>query len=105
MNVKAKVSEKLLNEYASLSLQIKDLEAQRAAIKPELVEQFSTQGIEKMESDIGTFSIVRISSWKYSKKVVEQEEKLKIAKVREQEKGIAKASVSETIRFQQKKDD
>lgn len=105
MNVKATVSEKLLNKYADLSLQIKDLEAQRAAIKPELVESFVSQGVEKVESDLGTFSVIRTSTWTYSKKLTKEMEDLKIKQVREQEKGTAKAKVNESIRFQAKKED
>lgn len=105
MNVKAKIDEKTLNRYAELSIQIKDLEAQRSALKPEIVEEFTSQGVEKLESDYGTFSVIRTSTWKYSKKTQKQAEELKIAQVREQEKGIAKATVNESIRFQAKKEE
>lgn len=105
MNVKASISEKLLNKYAELSIQIKELEANRAAIKGDIVEQFVSQGVEKVESDLGTFSVIRTSTWTYSKKLTKEMEDLKIKQVREQEKGLAKAKVNESIRFQQKKED
>lgn len=104
MNARVKIDEKALAQYAALSMEIKTLEAQRASIKLDIVEEFVAQGVDKMETDLGTFSLTRTRKWRYSKKLTAQEEKLEIARVDEQEKGIAKATITESIRFQQRKE-
>lgn len=96
---------KAFEEYASLSTQIKELEAKRAALKPVLVENLKKTKDGKEDLGYGVITLYPTTTWKYSEAIVDKEEKLKIAKVREQEKGIAKAVVSESVRFTPKKDD
>lgn len=95
---------KILAQYATLSMQIKDLEAQRSALKENLISEFKSDGVEKVENDFGTFTTYPVTTWKYSPVLVKKEEAIKIAKIKEQEKGIAKAKTSDAFRFTPRKE-
>lgn len=94
---------KLYENYAELMLEIKRLEARRDELKEKMIGEFNKEGLLKVELPLGnntyTFSLAETRSWKYSKKVVEMQEKVKLAQIGEQERGVAKATVSQTIRF------
>ena len=86
------MDKKTLKRYAEVREAIKELEAKEAEIKSEIVEDMQKNKLDKVESDFGMFTLASRKSWKFSDKVVALEEKLKIAKFTEQEKGIAKSS-------------
>lgn len=89
----------LLKKYAMLELSFKALAEQKEALREEIVEDFKKKGIEKMNSEFGSFSICKKSSWEYSKKIKLLESKVKIEKNKEQKKGIAKSVTSEYLLY------
>ncbi len=77
----------LLKKYATLREKIAELETQESVLKAEILEGMGDE--KKVDSDYGTFTKAFRKSWTFSKKVKALEEKIKIQKFTEQEKGIA----------------
>lgn len=84
----------LLGKYAELEARFSQLEAERKALREEIVAELSTNNLKHVDSPFGSFTVsAGKTSWTYSAKVKELKEKLKLAEITEQEKGIAKAKV------------
>ena len=86
-------------KYAELDANIKALEEERVALKPQVIEEIKKSGAEKVESDFGNFTIASKTTFAYSSKVVEAETKLKTLKKKEEADGTAKAKVTEFLYF------
>ncbi len=93
-----------LKEYAKLQAQIKELEGKRDQVKVEIIEGFHKEGIDKVESDFGRFTIANRTSYTYSEKVKTLETKVKLQKIKEEETGVAEPRVTEYLVFAAKKD-
>ncbi len=94
------MNQKLLAEYVDLQKTIDDLTAKKDALRVGILDGLKKENIEKLKDDtLGTFSVAHRSSWKYSPAVTKLEEKVKIAKNKEQEKGLAKETVSEHLLY------
>lgn len=93
-----------LKEYAKLQAQIKELEGKRDTIKLEIIDGFHKEGIDKVESDYGRFTIANRTSYTYSEKVKALETKVKLQKIKEEETGVAEARNTEYLVFAPKKD-
>lgn len=78
----------LFKEYADVKHQIKALEEKEYALKEILLAEL--EPIRVAETIWGKFSTATRKSYTYSEKVTALEDKVKIVKVEEQEKGIAK---------------
>lgn len=94
---------KLLAQYHLIEQEYKAIEGKRQALREKIVETLKKEGLEKIESDYGSFTVARRSTWVYSKTVKNIEEKLKIAKTKEQQKGIAKSSETEYLLYKEVK--
>lgn len=91
---------KLLKKYADLYDQEKLIKEEREKLREQIVEDFRKNGIESETTDVGTFTrFTRTTSWEYSDKVKQKEEKLKLDKIKEQEKGVATPKTIETLKF------
>lgn len=99
------MNNKLLKQYSDLRSKIAALETEESILKTKIVEEMATSGEEKVESDYGTFTMAHRKSWKYSSKVGDIEEKLKIQKFTEQEKGIAKSTETPYLIYKGVKED
>lgn len=84
----------LLAEYRALRQKREDLEFQEGVLKEQIVAALHKEGTTKVENDNGTFTIASRTSYKYSDKVKALEEKVKLAKVKEEQKGTATPSVT-----------
>lgn len=93
----------LSKKYAKLSAQIKALEAEQKLLKLTIMESMEQEGLEKVLTDIGSFTRAHKTSWKYSDAVAKMNEKLKMAQLKEQQKGVAKKSETEYLLFTAKK--
>lgn len=82
----------LLEQYAELELVYKNLERDRAALREKIVAELIDSKMEKVESDFGLFTVARKATWSYSPAVSNIEDRLKLAKVKEQQKGLATAN-------------
>jgi predicted nucleic acid-binding Zn-ribbon protein len=95
----------LYKQYVDLEKEFKALEEKKQALRDQIVSAMRAEKIEKDATEFGTFTIAKKTSWTYSEAVKKLEDKVKIAKVREQEKGVAKSEVIEYLRFSEKKDE
>lgn len=87
-------------QYVAVETSLKELELQKEMLRTKILHQMMDSKVDKIESEVfGTFSIARRSSWTYSDKVNDMDDKLKIAKIREQTKGTAIEKVSESLRY------
>lgn len=93
----------LFKEYVLLDEKLKALEEEKELLRDKIVLELQQAKIEKAETDFGTFTRAKKVSWVYTKKIGELEEKVKIAKVKEQQSGKAKAEESEYLRFSKPK--
>jgi hypothetical protein len=88
-----------LKKYAQLQAQIKDLEMQRDATKEIILEELHKNKLEKVESEYGKFTITTRRTFVYSEKVDALTEKVKLLKIKEEEKGIATPKYTEFITY------
>jgi len=95
----------LFKQYAALQSKIAALEEEKGMLKEEIVAGLKKESMDKVETNFGKFTIGRSTSWKYSEAVEKIAEKLKLTKVKEEQKGIAQPSVSEYLVFTAPKND
>lgn len=88
-----------LKKYAKLQEQIKDLELQRDGLKQVIIEELHKDKLDKVESDYGKFTISYRTSYTYTPKVDALVEKVKLAKIKEEEQGLATACTTEYLTF------
>lgn len=81
---------KLFQEYVYIKNEIAKLQEKESAIKSSIIEEMQKNSLDKIESDFGKFTVAQRLSYTYSDKVSDLEEKVKIAKHKEVEKGVAK---------------
>lgn len=84
--------EDALRRYAELKTQAKAIEAELEEINPIIKEHMLSQGIDKMPTNIGTFTVSETSRWKFSKAVETLQEE-------EKRKGIAQKVVITMLKF------
>lgn len=89
----------LLKAYAKFDAKIKELEDAREEVRVQVLTELKKENLQKTESTYGIFSIATRTNWKYSEAVISLAQKLKIAKVKEEQKGTAKASLTEYLRY------
>ena len=95
---------KELKTYAELQLEIKDLEMRRDALKEVIIDALHKEKLDKVESDYGKFTISHRTSYTYTEKVKALEQKVKLAKVKEEETGDAEPKTTEYLTFTPVKD-
>lgn len=93
-NIKA-----LLKDYSKLEDKYKKMGEEREELRGTIVAELGKEGIDKTETTFGIFTIGKRLTYKYSEKVEALQDKVKLAKVREEEKGIAKASETRYLVF------
>ena len=92
-------------EYAELQSQIKELEIRKKNIAKKCINKLKKDGLQRLDDDLGVFSLMERKTYKYSDKIKKLEENIKIVKEVEQNEGIAKVTVFETLRFLSKKNE
>ena len=93
-----------LKKYAELQARIKGMELMRDQLKEEIIEELHKDKLEKVESEYGKFTISARRSYTYTESVKKLEEKVKLAKIKEEEKGLATPKVTEYLTFTPVKD-
>lgn len=89
----------LLKQYADIKNQIKSLEDQESFLKTAILEELDKNKMDKAETAFGKFTKATKITYIYSPKVNEMEEKVKLAKLKEVEKGIAEEKKTEYLLF------
>lgn len=87
------------NQYVAVEQEIKALEEKKQSLRLKILTDLKKSGITTMETAVGHFTVAHKRSWKYSPAIEKLTEKLKIAKHKEEEKGIAKPVESEYLVF------
>jgi len=95
---------KLFADYAELDAEIKALEAKRVAMKVKIITDMEKKGEEKVVTELGSFTRATRKKYQYSEAVDKLAERLKIAKLKEEQKGVAKAGETHYLVYSPKKD-
>lgn len=91
--------EKTYKQYATLMADIAVLEEKKDMLKEVLLENLRKEPEGKKETGYGKFTLANRKNWIYTEKVKGMEEKVKIAKDKEQKKGLAKSTITEYVVF------
>lgn len=92
-------------KYVELEKQLAVIEEEKKVLREQILSGLVKRGVEKDETDVGTFTVCRKTTWEYTEAVKKLKDKVKLAEIDEQEKGKAKANVTEYIKFTEKKDE
>lgn len=95
----------LFQEYADLEFEFKLLEDKKSELRNKILDELKKNGIEKTETSVGVFTVASKKVYKYSEAVTKLADRLKIAKHKEEEKGIATPSISEYLLFTRPKEE
>lgn len=95
----------MTKRYAALQAKIAALEGERDGLKIEILEAMDVAGVTKEKTIFGTFTCAFRTSYRYTSKIKELEEKLKLAKIKEEQQGTAKASKTTYLVFTAPKND
>ena len=88
------MNNKILEAYQDLELEYRAMTIKRDTMRTLIVEEMQKAKIDKAETDFGKFTVGARSTWEYTDKVKKLQEKVKIAQVKEQQKGTAKMNVT-----------
>lgn len=89
----------LFKQLVEVKNTIKALQEQEDALKGKIIDELKNNNIDKLENDLGKFTIANRTSYTYSEKVQGMEEKVKLAKLKEVEKGIAEVSITNYLLY------
>ncbi len=94
---------KLYKEYVELNAKFAELEKQKEVLREAILLDLEKNKIEKIETDFGSFTVCKKTSWKYTEKISKIEDRLKIARIQEQNKGIATSTTSNYLLYKENK--
>jgi hypothetical protein len=86
----------------ALKLQ-KEIDAQVTALKAEMLAYLQERGATKVTTEYGSFTVATRTSYTYTEAVKKLEEKTKLAKVKEEQKGLAQARETHYIVYKEAK--
>jgi polyribonucleotide nucleotidyltransferase len=90
----------LLQQYASLKSQEKSIAEQIHQLGPQIVEMIQAEGADKIDAkDLGTFSLAKRKTWKFSTSVQQAEQELEELKIEEKATGKATATEKPYLLF------
>ena len=89
----------LYKKYATVKDKMKELEIEIDEVKEAILKDMKKNKMVKQQMDFGIFTVCNKSSWTYSEELKKKEEKIKIAKFKEQEQGIAEEKVTNYLLF------
>lgn len=89
----------IFDEYAMIEAQIKALESQKDQLKPEIMKSMIEQGLEKVETAVGKFSMGTRKVWTYPEVVKDLEDEFKKRKALAESTGEATYEEVDQLRF------
>lgn len=89
----------IFGEYAEVDAQIKALELKKEQLRPFIVQKMIDDGIDKLETDVGKFSVNPLKKWTYPAEVIELGEEFKAAKAKAESTGEATYEETPSLRF------
>jgi len=93
-----------LRDYAKLTAQLNVLKAKQEVLKLSIISEMEKGGITSEDTKYGKFTYSTRRSYTYSEAVKKLMERVKVAKVKEEAKGIAKVKETNYLTFTNKKD-
>lgn len=94
------MNQEILKEYSELRKQKEALEERIAELGAAVMGMLQKEGIDKAESEYGTFSVISIPRWSYTEAVKTEESRIKELKKREREEGKAERQATTSLRYQ-----
>ncbi len=85
--------------YAEIKRQIKALESEADELSPELMRDMEAEGVDKVDAEVGTFTVSGKKKWTYSDALQNEEAALKEQKKDEQATGVATYEESKFLVF------
>ena len=89
----------IFGEYADIDAQIKALELKKEQLRPFIIEKMLDEGTQKVETEIGSFSVNQLKKWSYPESVVELGDEFKAAKAKAESTGEATFEATPSLRF------
>jgi predicted phage-related endonuclease len=90
-------------QYAEIKAEMKELTERMREIEAEVKKEMAKEGVDKVKSDFGTFSLRTNITYTFSEKVDNLKEKLDRAKEKEVMSGVATIKTqSESLTFRAK---
>lgn len=86
-------------EYAAIDAEIKALESKKEQMRPEIIKGMLEDGIDKLETALGKFTITPLKKWVYPESVLDLGEKFKAAQAKAQSTGEASFEEQPSLRF------
>lgn len=90
---------KILEQYAELKVQEKELKKKIEALQPKIIEHVTAKGEKSLKTDFGKFNVTERSTWKYTEAVDKQKAKLVKLQEKEQATGVAEKTVKQSLTF------
>lgn len=91
----------LYQEYALLEAQLKEIEIKKEQLRVHILKDMIAKGAEKIETDMGSFTVTKLKKWEYPKEVEALKDEYEAAKVQAQNTGDATFTEKESLRFTQ----
>lgn len=89
----------IYEEYAAVDAEIKALTVKKEQLRPFIVQKMIDEGVDKLETSLGKFTITPLKSWTYPEEVVELGEEFKAAKAKAESTGAATFEETPSLRF------
>lgn len=89
----------IFEQYALLEAQEKEIAAKKEMLRPAILQKMIDDGIEKLDTSVGKFSITRLKQWTYPEHVQQLGEDFKEAKAKSESTGEATYTEKESLRF------
>ena len=89
----------LFKKYATIQQKISLLEEAKQELRSDILLEMQKSKVEKAETDYGIFTHAVRRTWMYTDEVKKLEEKVKIAKVKEEQKGLAKEKKTDYLLY------
>ena len=86
--------------YAALKQEMDTLDHEIKVLGIAITADLQAKGIDKMQSEWGTFSVIEVPRWEYSEAVSRLDDLLKDTREKERIDGIAKKRSTTSLRFQ-----
>lgn len=94
---KNNMNNKLFEKYSNLMFEIKKMDEEKNLLRANILEELKKNKMTKTETDFGIFTAASRRSYKYTEVVKKLEEKVKLQKVKEEQKGTAKEKITEYL--------
>lgn len=94
------MNKEILQQYANLKEQEAVIAAEITKLGPLILAEISAAGVDKVEAkDVGTFTVAKRKTWKFSEDITLAEEGLEELKRTEKANGVAKATEKPYLLF------